>query len=856
MSQNVIQTSFASGELSPNLYAHVDLAKYHTGVALARNFFVDYRGGLSTRAGFEFTCQCRHSTKAIRLIPFQYSVIQTYMLEFGDLYIRFIQNGGQIVEASKTILGITNANPGVVQVAAHGYGTGNWVALTINGMPALNGFTVKIIVTDANHFTMLNPIDGSPINTTSYGTFVSGTVARVYEIASPYLAEDLAALKFTQSADTMTITHPSYAPRNLTRTGAASWTLSVITFGSTQAPPGGLSGTPSAVGTTDYKYLISAVNAIGDESIATNTIDVPLAVNIAVTAGSIALSWSAAAGAVYYNVYKAQPAVDNTVPGGVNFGFIGDTTGTDFVDGNIVPDFVHTPPQGNNPFSSNNPGTVGYFQQRRVYAGSNNFPQTLWASQPGSFNNFDTTNPAADDNAITATLISNQVNNIKHMVAMPGGLVVLTGGGAWQVSGGGSGAPITPSTISATPQAYNGCSDVPPIIINYDIIYNQARGSVVRDLSYSFYTNIYTGADISVMSNHLLIGRSITGWAYAEDPFKVIWSVASDGDLLSLTYLKEQEVVGWAHHDTYGLFLSIAQIPEGSTSAVYAVVKRTVLGSPVQYIERMKERDFTYGSEDAFCVDAGLKSALTTPAAGLTPSASTGAGVTFTADAAVFTAGDVGKILRVGGGIATITGFTSTIVLVGTFTRDMTNVIYNGLDDPFPVAAVSGDWSLTAKSTVFYGLQHLQGQTVKVLGDGNVFPDQVVSATGSLTLTEGCSKLVAGLGYTGQIKTLYLDVGEPTIQGKRKKIAAMTVRVHQTRGLKMGTDFTADNLVEYKMRNDQPMGQPIELETGDQRIIMPPLWQEQGVVCIQQDYPLPATVLGIIPEIVVGDTSK
>jgi hypothetical protein len=81
------------------------------------------------------------------------------------------------------------------------------------------------------------------------------------------------------------------------------------------------------------------------------------------------------------------------------------------------------------------------------------------------------------------------------------------------------------------------------------------------------------------MSNHLLIGRSIAGWAYAEDPFKIIWSATSDGEMLSLTYLKEQEVIGWAHHDTYGLFTSVAQIPEGNTSAVYVVVKRTMLGN-------------------------------------------------------------------------------------------------------------------------------------------------------------------------------------------------------------------------------------------------------------------------------------
>lgn len=854
MSQNVIQTSFASGELSPNLYAHVDLAKYHTGVALARNFFVDYRGGLSTRQGLEFTCQTKYSVKATRLIPFQFSVIQTYMLEFGDLYIRFIQDGAQILEASKTILGFSNANPGVVQVNAHGYVTGNWVTLTLNGMPALSGYTAKVVLIDANHFSLLNPINDVALSTIGFGTFISGTVARVYEIITPYLAADLNELKFTQSADTMTITHPDYAPRNLTRTGSTSWTLTPISFVTTQAPPTAFIATPTAAGTTNYSYVVSAVGSDGQESLTPVGIFVLNAVNIAVTAGAIALGWTGAAGAAYYNVYKAQPATGVALPSGMNYGFIGSTTSTSFVDGNIVPDFATAPPSSENPFAGNNPATVGYFQQRLVFAGSNTFPETLWASQPGAFNNFNTTNPSADDNAITATLISNQVNNIKHMVAMPGGLVVLTGGGAWQVSGGGSDAPITPRTVTATPQAYNGCSDVPPIVINYDIIYNQARGSVVRDLSYSFYTNIYTGADISVMSNHLLIGRSIVGWAYAEDPFKVIWSVTSDGELLSLTYLKEQEVIGWAHHDTYGLFTSVAQIPEGNTSAVYAVVKRTVLGQTVQFIERMKEREFPYGSEDSFCVDAGLKSTQTEPAATLTASAVTGAGVVFTADAAVFTNADVGKILRAKGGIATITAFTDTTHLVGTFTRDMDDVIYNGDDEPQPVAAASGDWSLTAKATTFYGLLHLQGQTVKLLGDGNVFPDQVVSALGSVTVSESVSKLVAGLGFTGQIKTLYLDVGEPTIQGKRKKIAAMSVRVHQTRGLKMGTDFSADNLVEYKMRNDQPMGQPIELETGDQRIVMPPLWQTAGVVCIQQDYPLPATVLGIIPEIVVGDT--
>lgn len=850
MSQNVIQTSFNAGELSPNLYAHVDLAKYHSGLAFCRNFFVDYRGGVSTRTGTAFCAQAKVSSKEVRVIPFVFSVIQAYILEFGDLYIRPYINGAPVLETAKAIIGITKAPNGIVNVAAHGYATGDTVYFLVNGMTQLNQVTAIVQVIDANHFGLTN-LFGVPINTTSYSTFTSGTVARVYTITSPYLAEDLALLKYTQSADTMTITHPSYAPRNLTRTAHTSWTLTAITFGSTQVAPVGTSATATAAGAVDYKYVITAVAATGDESVASNVLDCPGAVNIMTTAGSIAIVWAAAAGAAYYNVYKAQPAVGGTVPSGVNFGFIGSTTGLSLVDSNIVPDFSATPPLNTNPFAAgNNPVTVAYFQQRRIYGGSNTFPETLWLSQPGLFNNFDVTNPVADDNGISATLISNQVNSIKHMVAMPGGLIILTGGGAWQVSGGGSDAPVTPRSISATPQAYNGCSDVPPIIINYDIIYNQARGSVVRDLSYNFYTNIYTGADISVLANHLLVGRTVVGWAYAEDPFKVIWAVASDGKLLSLTYLKEQEVYGWAHHDTLGVFKSVASIPEGNTSAVYVVTQRIVQGQTLKFIERFAERLFPYGSEDSWCVDAALTNTLTYPSATVTASAASGTGVVFSTNANVFAPGDVGKVLRMGGGIATITGYNGPSQLVGNLTRDITDIIPNSANDA-PMPITSGNWSLTAKFTTFTGLQHLVGQTVKMLGDGNVFSDQIVAADGSVTFSQPVSKAIVGLGFQAQMQTLYLDTGDPTIQGKRKKIAALTTRVHQARGLKMGSDF--DHLAEFKMRSTQPLGSPIELETGDQRLIMDPSWNIYGQICIQQDYPLPATVLGVIPEIVVGD---
>ena len=138
MTQNVIQTSFASGELAPSIFAHTDLSKYHTGLAICRNFFVDYRSGVSSRAGSAFIIQCLQS--GARLIPFQYSTIASYIIEFGNFYCRFISNGAAVLEAAFNISGATNGNPAILTAIGNNFVSGDWVFVTgIVGMTQLNG---------------------------------------------------------------------------------------------------------------------------------------------------------------------------------------------------------------------------------------------------------------------------------------------------------------------------------------------------------------------------------------------------------------------------------------------------------------------------------------------------------------------------------------------------------------------------------------------------------------------------------------------------------------------------------------------------------------------------------------------
>lgn len=934
MGTSVIQTSFSAGEVSPTLYGRVDLNKYRAGAARMRNFYVDYKGGATRRHGLQFIDQCYDSTQNVRLVPFQFSTEQTYVLEFGDEYMRVIKDGAYVLTTPRTITGITQAIPGVVTANAHGFVAGDWVYIEgVNGMTAVNGRTFLVGITTPNTFQLLQ-LDGSSFSTIILPAYTSGgTVSKYYKLTTPYVASDLELLKWTQNADTMTLVHPNYAPRNLTRTDHDAWTLSAIVPAADIAAPVITAATASAAGTSAYRYQVTAVSATGEESVASNDGYITGAVDITATAGANTITWGVVSGAAYYNVYRSPVARNSTaVPVGVDCGYIGSSYGTQFVDSNITPDFTQSPPRRYDPFmpgqvqsvlitaggagyvqstatctfsgdgfdaagipiivggavvgviitnpgkgysfcnitfsaggatgtvnlgplTGTYPGVTTYFQQRQWFAASTNAPETLWASKVGAYANFDRSQPTIDSDSLELTISSSQVNDIKALIAMPGGLVVLSGSGAWQISGGDQNNAVTPKTAVASAQAYNGCSDVPPIVINYDILYVQAKGSIVRDLAYNFFANIYTGTDISILSNHLFDPRRIVEWAWAEEPHKIIWCVRDDGILLSLTYLKDQEVFGWARHDTMGRVKSVAAITEGQTDAVYFVVERVINGRTVKYVERVLCESIpdietpvsattNTGVEDAFYVDCGLKTDLVYPAAGVTVSANSGT-ITVTADTPVFSAGDVGSAFRMGGGVGTVTAYTSATEIEVELLFNITNVV-PGTSNPWP--ALEGEWSLTPKFTVVSGLWHLEGEDVQVLADGSVIEGMTV-AGGQITLPAEASLVSVGLPYVSQLQTLDLEVGDATIQGKFKKLSGLAIKVHHGRGWKYGP--TWDNLVEVK-QSGPTLGRPQQLVSGNTYQIMPPSWNVEGRICLQQDYPLPLTVLAVIPEVTVG----
>ena len=122
--------SFTAGELSSSMEGRTDFAKYFNGASNIENFVVLPHGPVSRRPGTYFVSEVKTSANSTRLIPFTFSTEQTYVLEFGNQYIRFFKDNGQITEGNKTITAITAANPAVVTSSSHGYSNGDFVNIS------------------------------------------------------------------------------------------------------------------------------------------------------------------------------------------------------------------------------------------------------------------------------------------------------------------------------------------------------------------------------------------------------------------------------------------------------------------------------------------------------------------------------------------------------------------------------------------------------------------------------------------------------------------------------------------------------------------------------------------------------
>ena len=170
------QTNFSRGEIAPHLYGRFDVEAWGSAVRKARNVMVLKYGGLTKRPGTQLVGEVLDKTGGNRLLPFQFSLTQTYALEMGQAYMSPMASGGRIVEEELKITGITNSANARITAAYHGFSASDRVYLDgIDGAigSLLNGrvWPVQSVV-DANNFTIEANTLGLPAFTSAEGGII------------------------------------------------------------------------------------------------------------------------------------------------------------------------------------------------------------------------------------------------------------------------------------------------------------------------------------------------------------------------------------------------------------------------------------------------------------------------------------------------------------------------------------------------------------------------------------------------------------------------------------------------------------------------------------------------------------
>lgn len=676
------------------------------------------------------------------------------------------------------------------------------------------------------------------------GILLDPATEEPYEIVTPWAEDDLDRVKYAQLGDVITLVHPSYPPRELRRYGHVDWRLSTLTVVRKVQPPTNVALLSSTTNPNpddshpfkDWSVAVTSVSADGEESLPSVvcTANVNLYSDRPATWG-----WHApASGAAveHYNVYRGRNGV---------LGFIGSSTATTFRDDGQVPTTTDAPPTGRDPFDGPGkyPSCVTYFEGRRVFARSDGDPQNIWATATGNYSNWDVCKPAKDNDAITITLGSRAMDEIRNLVPTRV-LLTLTGNAEWAVQGAGGGT-LTPSSYEMRPQSYRGSSWLDPISVGNVCLYVQERGNVVRDLAYSYQDDGYTGDDLTVLASHLFEGHEIVDWAFQQIPWSVVWCVRDDGVLLSLTYLKEHQVYGWTRHATDGVVERVCSVPEGREDALYLLVRRTVEGVERRYVERMAS-SLIGDVRDVFRVDSGLS--YDGRAVGATIRLFGGtdwaAGETFTAQASAPSF----ALSHVGGQVVLETAPRVRLTIVGFETSTQVRV---RAESPVPSDArdvARADWSLALAR--FGGLSHLEGRTVSVLADGCVHPPAPVKG-GAIELQYPAAVVHAGLGYVCELETLDLAVPGEAVATVQKVVPRVFLEVEAARGLSVGEP--GERMRPWKRRRaSDGYDEPERLATELVEVPIASAWNTAGRVAVRLDDPLPLTVLSVIREVSGG----
>ena len=854
-------TNFTAGELSPRLDGRTDVNKYFNGCSRLENFIIHPHGGASRRPGTKFIASVKTAANATRLIPFEFSVTQAYVLEFGHNYFRIYKDGGQVVSSGSAVEVATpygtsdlsaikftqsadlmylvhpDYSPRVISRSSHTAWTIAEVAFRRGPMQDENSTTTTLVASAST---------GNPNITASASLFVATDVGRIIKLHEGYAkissitSATVAVAAVQENSDGRTELLPGY-------------TADTIGFAEGDPSDTGLEHNDRITDSTgDFVtqgFKVGQFITVTGAGTSGNNVTNKLVVQV--TADTILLAPSA-------DLVTEAAGQDVTIVGVLaastswSFGAFSATTGF--------------------------PSTVTFFEERLVFANTATEPQTLFFSVSGDFTDF--AEGITSGSSLTYTIGSNQVNVIRYLVAARS-LIVGTSGGEYVVTSGTQ-EPLNPTNTQIKRQTTYGTADIQPVQVGNVTLFVQRAKRKVRELGYNYDADSYTAPDLTILAEHIT-ESGIKEFALQQEPDNIVWCVLENGKLVGMTYRREEQVVAWHEHIIGGRFgtctvtvSDYANIAVGTTltftksdGSIVTFTSEAVSGDAPADTSlgwRPNESNNTTADNIFTRINAHADFTVANPSAAIVTIFETnhnGSGFLSCVSS------DTTRLVTTDEGISQV---ESLAIVPGDLDEDSVYMIVkrtvNGavsrsieyfsafdfgtdVTDAFFVdSALSYSGSA---ATSMSGLGHLEGETVAILADGSTHPTKSV-ASGALTLERTATKAHIGLNYSSILQTMRIEAGgtEGTSQAKIKRIHDVTLRLYRSVGAKVGSLESELDLIHFRSSADR-MDTAIGLFSGDKEVEFRGGYDSDAFVLVKQDQPLPLTILAIYPRLITYD---
>jgi hypothetical protein len=859
-------SNFTAGRLSKRLGGRTDLSKYYNGCSELENFIVHSHGGVSRRPGTRFIAEVKSSSASTRLVKFQFSITQSYVLEFGNNYFRVYKDGGQITSGSPAAAVEVTTTYTTAQLFDLKFAQSADVMYVVHNSHAVR----KISRTSDTSWTIADvdfkrgPFQDTNATTTTLtanartGSSITISASAVTGIndGDGFQSTDVGRLvklhhgfaKITAVTNTTTVTATAQENEDNIAELEPEYVSNTISFSE---------GDPDATGLEHNDRIVDS-----DKQFVAQGFKDGMTITIS---GTTSNNKDVLIVKVTEDTLVISPSDDLVTEAG-------DSGHT--LQGKLVADDKFAL----GAFSSTTgfPACVAFYEERLTFAATTAQPQTLFFSVGGSFEDFLAGDK--DDSALIYTIGSNEINVIRYLSSSRS-LLVGTQASEFAVRASGTDEPITPTNAQIKQQSAHGSSEVEPVKVGHTVLFIQRAGRKVRELTYNFNSDTYIAPDMTILAEDIT-ETGIVDMTYQQEPDSVVWCALTDGSMACMTYQREEKVVGWHRHKIGGISgnctITITDYENIATGAKLEFTKSdgtTVTiecqgagtGTPDanKFFHNTSNNvtadnlqaaindlsDFTVANPAANVVTvyettragAGFLSVTSTDEVRMTTTDQSHALVESVVSVPSASEDEVYMIVQ-----RTINGSTKRYV---EYMKDFDF----GTDVSDAFFTDSGLSYSGSAATTLSGLTHLEGEPVVILEEGSTHPDRQVSSA-AITLSRSTTKAHIGLKNESTLTTMRLEAGstDGTAQGKIKRIDEVTVRFFRTVNALVGGDVGTLDRIPFRSGADA-MDTAIPLFDGDKEIEFPTGFDQDAFVVVRQDLPLPMTVIACFARVQTFD---